>query len=490
MSPTTSNKKAWVEGSLLSAGVLLTAALLILVNYFAGRYYQRFDWTKTQIYSLSEKSENVARSLAKDIQVSVLTSPGVPLSEEVQELLARYQAISPRIKVRSLDPVKNLAEVERILEAANTRYRPGTIKVIFDDGSERRVFDDAQLAELDYSAVQMGGAPAVAAFKGEEAFTSALVDLASGKKAKVLFVTGHGEKHPQDLNSRFRGAEELLTRNNVEVESWASLGQAAVPAGTDLLVIAGPTASFVPPELAAFSAYLEGGGRLLLLLDPAISPAGKVEDLGLGTWLEGYGVKVAADVVIDPSKTVPFFGAETFALSSYGDHPVTKALSEVNLSIIVSLARSVRKGSEPAGTTVTELVKTGPEGWGETDLTGTTAATKDAVDTPGPTSVGVAVEKKAAGGEKAPAGMRLVVLGDSNFLGDDLLGSNGNAALADNAFNWLLERESLLGIPPKKPEQARLDVGADGLLKIILSIALLPVAAVAAGVAVYLKRRR
>lgn len=480
MSTTTStSKKAWLEGSLLSAGVLLTAALILFANYFGARYYERFDWTKTQIYSLSEKSTNIARTLGKDIQVSILTSPGAPLSDEVKELLARYQALSSRIKVRTLDPVKNLAEAQRLLEAAGTRYQQGSVKVIFDDGKEHRIFDDQQLAEYDYSAVQMGGAPTITAFKGEEAFTSALVDLTAGKKPKVLFVTGHGEKNPKDFNSRFQGLSQLLARNNVEIDAWASLGQAAVPAGTDLLVIAGPTASFVPPELQAFSAYLGQGGRMLLLLDPPISPAGKVEDLGLTAWLAGYGVKIAPDVAVDPAKTVPFFGPETFALSSYGDHPVTKALSEVDLSVIVSLARSVGKGSEIAGTTVTELVKSGSEGWGETDLAA--PAKKDPVDTQGPVSLGVAVEKEK---------MRLVAFGDSNFAGDDLLPSNGNAAFLDNAFNWLLARENLLGIPPKKPEQARLDLGGDGLSRIFIAIALLPVAAVAAGVAVYLKRRR
>jgi hypothetical protein len=84
----------------------------------------------------------------------------------------------------------------------------------------------------------------------------------------------------------------------------------------------------------------------------------------------------------------------------------------------------------------------------------------------------------------------MVVLGDSDFASDGLIGSGANAVLLDNAFNWLLARESLLGIPPKKPEQVRLSLTGSQLLAIYGFVALLPLAAIGGGIAVYLKRRR
>ena len=45
-----------VQGSMLSAGVLLVAGLVGIVNYLGMRYYKRFDWTSSQIYSLSDKT--------------------------------------------------------------------------------------------------------------------------------------------------------------------------------------------------------------------------------------------------------------------------------------------------------------------------------------------------------------------------------------------------------------------------------------------------
>ena len=69
--------------------------------------------------------------------------------------------------------------------------------------------------------------------------------------------------------------------------------------------------------------------------------------------------------------------------------------------------------------------------------------------------------------------------------------ANVNPTLTANSFNWLLERQKLLGIGPKKPEQARLSLGPGELSRITwTSVAGLPALAIAAGVLVWRKRRR
>jgi ABC-type uncharacterized transport system involved in gliding motility auxiliary subunit len=491
-----------VAASTLGVGVLLAAALLVLVNYFAWKYYHRFDWTSTHLYSLSEKTENVVRSLQQPVDVVVFTSPDAPLGEQAEELLDRYQALSPQLRVRTLDPVKNLSEAQRLLEQYDTRYQQGTVKVVFDSGAARRIFEESDLADYDYSAMQMGGAPTVTGFKGEAVFTGALVDLAAGERPTVLFTTGHGEKKLDDFaGNGLRGMQELLGKDNVQMEEWASLGK-PVPEGTSLLVIAGPTSPFVAPETAAFADYLEAGGRMLVLLDPSLGRSGGVQDLGLGEWLGNYGVEVGNDLVIDPDSGLPFFGADTFFVNAYGSHPVTQALAESDTPVILALARSVSVSSDTTpGLERVSLLETGAAGWGETGFDQLPEVSQGDGDRPGPVSLGVAVSKESseeaadepdAEGESAkPAsGLRMVVFGDSDFAADGQIANAGNAALVDNAVNWLLERETLLGIPPKKPEQVRLNLTGDQLLRVYLLAALLPLLAIIAGVAVFFKRRR
>jgi gliding motility-associatede transport system auxiliary component len=523
------SRRKLIESGTLGAGVVLAALLLGLVNYFGWKYYERFDWTKTKLYTLSEKSINVAKALDKDVDAVVFTSANAPLADEVQELLARYQALTPHVKVRIVDPVKNLAEAQTLLQQFDTRYVEGSVKVVFASGKDRRIFEEKDLADYDYSNMQFGGQPEVEAFKGEEAFTGALVELSSGKRPKVLFTTGHGERKLDGAGADgLRGAQELLGRDNVDMEPWGSLGQPAVPAGTDLVVVAGPTSPFAPPELQAFSDYLDHGGRMLWLIDPTLRQDGSLVDLGVGPWLAGYGVQLDDDIVIDPDRGVPFFGAETFFADSYGSHPAVKALSQAGLQVIFALARSVKPAADVGDHKVTELVKTTGAAWGETNLAGLPKVEKDDQDLAGPLAVAVAVEAKGAatdkgaaaedegteegegddpaaadaGGEGAEgaaakpasaspgAAMRLAVVGDSDFAADRLLPSAADATLLDNVFNWLLARHTLLGIPPKKPEQVRLSLSDQQLIHLYLIIALLPLAAIVGGVVVWMRRRR
>src|SRR4029077_16609445 len=53
---------------------------------------------------------------------------------------------------------------------------------------------------------------------------------------------------------------------------------------------------------------------------------------------------------------------------------------------------------------------------------------------------------------------RLVVYGDSDFATNAQLDQPGTATLIANTLNWMVQRESHLGIAAKEPEQVRLSL--------------------------------
>ena len=84
-----------------------------------------------------------------------------------------------------------------------------------------------------------------------------------------------------------------------------------------------------------------------------------------------------------------------------------------------------------------------------------------------------------------------MVYGDSDFATNQLLQANNpNVVLLTNTVNWLVEREALLDIPAKKTEQVRLTLTRDEIRNIYLLAGVLPLLAVALGVAVFIRRRR
>ena len=212
-----------------------------------------------------------------------------------------------------------------------------------------------------------------------------------------MFTTGHGEAAPDDVSPRgLSQAQDLVGRDNFAVETWSTLGVSEVPAGTDLVVVAGPQVGFLEPEMQTLTRFLIGGGSVLLLLDPILG-AGGLERTGFGPWLEGYGVKLGENIVVDPTNPLPFYSAETFFANEYGVHPITEALEDANYPVIFSLARSVDTLPQDAdaGIEVTQLLRSSAEAWGETDLTRLDAVARDDADVAGPVGLGVAVEIEA-----------------------------------------------------------------------------------------------
>jgi len=530
-------RQKWVEGSTLGVGVVMVLALLGMVNYLAARHYERFDWTTHRIYSLSEKTRDVLAGLDQNVEAVVVMNPSSEIYEQVDELLSRYAAAnSEHFSKKTLDPVRDPLEAQRLVEQHSIQKDN---VVVVATATDRRVIDAGDLAEYDYSGAQMGEAPKLVEFKGEQQITSAILALTEAEKPRILFVTGHGEAGTSELDV----ARTYLGQDNFTMDDWTPFGQTAVPANADLVVVAAPKTAFTQPELDLFTAYLDGGGRMLWLLDPVLSStdpkSARMIDLGLGDWLAGYGVAIDQDLVIDPASELPMFGPEVIFSADYGFHPIVDALRQTGTRVLLTLSRSVRKvDPPPAGMKVDELVRTSADGWGETRLDSEQLGFDDGEDVRGPVALGVAVsfpihapgdtaaESAGADPDSAvdPAGdeeqtgdddvplfdpdegaeegaekpatppekeARLVVLGDADFAGDQQIDSAGNRVLLLNAFNWLVKREKLIDIEGRKPETTHLTLAGGELWTIaVLVLVIMPGLSVAMGISVFLKRRR
>jgi ABC-type uncharacterized transport system involved in gliding motility auxiliary subunit len=472
--------------------VALGVALMLGVNWLGYRHWARGDWTKTRIYSLSETTRKIVAGLEAPVRITAVMTSRARLFKPVGELLNRYRALSPKIEVEIVDPEKNPARAETLVREFGIRQNT----VIFRSGDKKKYVEEDKLAEFDFAGAGMGGAPEMKAFKGEQAFTSAILEVTENKTARVYFTAGHGESTLEGVE-RGRGyseAKQLLERDNVTVATWDSLGKGEVPADASAVVVAGPRAVFLAPETAALQKYLAGGGRALFLLDPVLPGAtAPADDYGLGALLSGYGVKLANDIVIDPANAVPMVGPETLIANHYGSHPIVRSLSDQSLPVLFPVARSVARAEAKAGspTVATMLVETTSDGWGETGLANLDAVLKDAQDVPGPVTIALAVgpEEKDARKEAEKAA-RIVVIGNSRFLANGSLGNAGNANLFLNAIHWLTGEEKLVGIAPKTPEQASLQVSQSQINRIgLFVVAGMPLFAILLGVWVWYRRR-
>ena len=470
--------------------VVLAIALTVMVNWLGARRWVRKDLTSTKIYTLSEKTENILSDLSDEIDVVVLMTPATPMYDQVHELLERYKAASDKISVDYIDPDREPLKTTQLaekfgVEVANT--------VVFVLGDRTKYVTSDQMAEMDYSGMQYGQGPTMRAFKGEEQFTSAILSLVAPSVPKIYFVTGHGEASleggggPADRSLTVLG--DTLKRENMEAAD-VSLLSGEVPADADVLAIVGPTRAYTEPEIEALDAFLDRGGRMLVALDPLIEPSGTMRPTRLEDLLAARGVTVNNDLVVDPSRRLPFYDLSAVYLDDFLSHPVTSGLE--GFAVLLTVARSLTADDDTAAV----LVQTSDEGWGETDLSmllrGDPVAVDDA-DTAGPVAVAVAVEGAGTmpeGDEAEPLDFRLVVFGDSDFMTDLDIANAGNAVLAGNAFNWLAARDSLVGIPPRDVEQVSLFLTQQQMRNLLLLVLVfMPGAAILAGILVWRRRR-
>ena len=475
-------KQTVFAASSVSAGIVLAVALVGMVNWIGYRHYARADWTSSKLFSLSEKSRNVLKGITSEVRVVVLMTPSTPLFSETKELLDRYKAASPKVQVEFIDPDRDPLRTKALAQefgvsSANT--------VVFSAAGRKKYVTSDQLAEYDYSGMQMGQAPKMKAFKGEEQFTAAILGVVNPKVPKVYFSTGHGEHDPDGMDGEgYSQLRDAVKRDNFDVQK-TSLLSGTVPADCDLLVVAGPRAPFAEQEKAALKGYLDKGGRALVLLDPVLGNRSRPS--GLEEFVKAYGVQVNNDLVIDPGRRLPFFDLSAVYVNEFRSHPVVDGMQ--GLAVLLPVARSVTTATAPgAGSTI--LLTTSDQGWGETDLAGVLAGkpvAKDATDTPGPVPLGVAAQSD----KDKENGWRLVVFGNSAFAANQNLGNAGNANLGLNAVDWLAKQEQALGIAPRTPEQVQLFLSATQMRNVLLiSLIGLPGCAIALGVAVWWRRRR
>jgi ABC-type uncharacterized transport system involved in gliding motility auxiliary subunit len=487
----------------LAISIALGLGILVLVNFIGSRRYARFDWTTTGRYSLSEKTVNVLKGLKSPVQVTVFMTAGTPLYPEVDELLKRYKAKSALLTVETLDPTRNPVRAKTFVEETGVR----NLAVVFRASDKKKIVTEDRIVEYDYSRARMGGEPSVKSFRGEQEFTSAILSVTQAKAPKVVFTTGHGERKFDAARSRegFSEVAESLKADNCTVEEWATLGAAVVPVGADLVVVAGPRTPFTEPERDVLKKSLDTGGRILFFLDVEFPPGASstLSDFGLGPLLTSLGVELGSDIVVDPKNTLPMMGAETVFAKSFRSHPVTKLLA--GLPVVFPLARSVSAVQAPVkGWKATPLIETSPDGWGETslkDLEKTGLPKKDDRDVKGPVSLAAAVEADeppravpddgTKPGDAPQKRARVVVFGDADWASNAGIANAANRLLLSSAVNWALERESLVAIPPKSADQVavtltRRDMGQVAFVVLLL----LPLAAVAMGIAIWVRRRK
>jgi ABC-type uncharacterized transport system involved in gliding motility auxiliary subunit len=133
-------------------------------------------------------------------------------------------------------------------------------------------------------------------------------------------------------------------------------------------------------------------------------------------------------------------------------------------------------------------VSTSADAWAETSYR-ETQVRRDDNEAKGPLGLAAVVEPSTPDSRKG----RLIIVGDADFVSNDILSSVSNVGNLDlfmNAVNWLSTEEELITIRPKAPEDRQITLTAPQARAIIYSnIIFVPVLVLVAGGLVWWRRR-
>ncbi|HTB59424.1 MAG TPA: Gldg family protein [Polyangia bacterium] len=483
---------------------ILVAAIALMANAIAARHFVRGDWTRASLYALSDETVNVLRDLPRPVTATIFLYPkrdserARAIAGFVRELTERFSRASDgKFQAEIVDPDRAPDRAE----AAAKRYGIGAYEmgqgvVIFTSGARSKVITEEDLVEPEVDAEGEPG-PTIHAWRGEAAFVSALLAVTDDRPPLVCFSKGHGEPDLESLeDGGYATFAENVRRDGDETRALDKLADAA-GVGCRVLVIAEPTRAFSAPEIAAVESFVDAGGRLLVMVGPVFGPGGVAfAHVGLEALAARYGVALGDDLVVDPTHASDVEGPSVWAAGrdSYLPHPISARLGG-RLTFWPRTRQVTPLSPAPAGLTVTPLVRTSAEGWGETDLPtirGDADLTFDAaVDRRGPVTVAVAVERAATGA--APV-TRLAFLGTGRLVMNYRLSGvtlrDYDADFVLSTIAWLADREARIGIGPKVTGRVALSLtSSDVSWAFRLFVIGLPLLALIAGAWVAVRRR-
>ncbi len=468
--------------------IFLLAVLVFIANYLGARHFERWDLSRGQKYSLSEKTTSLLEELEEPVEIIIRLRATSRIADDVGDLIREMQFIAgDNLQVETMNPELDISREQEL--QADYAFRQGSDLVLVRNprnDQHRFVYENEmiELAPLDpYQAMaDQKAEPDIAAFTGEQKIVSALIEVLEERQPKVYFTQGHnevaiGEESPASLFL------EALAQENVVAEELRLAAIEGVPDDAAAVVIASPKYDFTLKEVQALEDYWAGGGRILMLLDP------NMWTTNLESFAKRRAIEPRGDRIL---RTLQLEGVNVIVPQVMTQFPpdsiMTQGLEDAN-AMLKGHTQSLGMSAELARELELELsgLMFATEGyWGETQPEAEVVEFQEDQDYAFPLAVAAAVEPTSDSDQQP----RAVIIGNGAIIQNEAA-KNVTEDFMLNVMNWLLDRDYLIGIPPRERNLAMLTLTPEQKGRIwFYCVVLVPLVPAGAGIIIWLKRRR
>jgi ABC-type uncharacterized transport system involved in gliding motility auxiliary subunit len=290
------------------AFVAIALVAVVLLNVLAVKVlHARIDLTKRGLYSLSQGTRRTLGRLTDNLTITIYWTPDQPAPANDDERLLREQldeyvaASRGRLEVRWVrtdnDERKRQAEgascTKRVLQTVNTASDQANLAEVFRCITFSYLRSTEQIAFVN---------PGV---EGMEYQITSIVKKMIDPERAIGFLAGHDEGSPEQalpyLSRILQEAHLGYTTRTIDLHG----GEEEIPADIKGLVIMGPARRIEERELRRINSYLMRGGSVAVFAGgTAITgsdtrPTAARAEHNLNGLLEGYGVTINPDIVLD-----------------------------------------------------------------------------------------------------------------------------------------------------------------------------------------------
>jgi len=439
----------WREQRAAAVPIAALAAIVIALNfnYQASLFWRRWDLSAAGVNSLSLDTRLVLQEISDRVDIRVFYSDkidyqGVPLLRRVRELLDEYRNHSAYICPHYADAVLEPEEAARAAAEMGLDLGQMPQVAVMEYRGRRRLVPSYALLKQPDVAQRLAGIRA-ASFHGELAFTLALKQMLDPRVVRIYAATGHGELAVSGTEEQPRSMGkwmQALRHDGFDVQPLLLKGQ-DIPADSGVLLLAGPRLPLGREICDAIRRYLDGGGRLLLLL-PSAKLAGaaseRAEDADLLDLAAACGARVEANAIFDTRNNDNGIASAILAVTPEGGDLAPIGRQAV---CVFPYARSLRENlaAERDGWLIERLL---------TSCETAVARTKvdpGEIARSGPHVLAVAAARPAAAGRPEA---RAVIVGNADFVSNIFVDRMHNREWALGLVHWLAGRDYQLRIPP------------------------------------------
>lgn len=465
--------RAFRAGGYSLAAAAIVIAIAVALNLMVGALpasWTKVDLTDTGLYSLSSQTEQLVAGLEEDVTVYWIVQDGSQDST-MEQLLERYKSLSKHLDVVEKDPVVYPSFAQQYTDA--TLYNNSLIVVC---GDRSRYISYYDIYVTDYSSYYTNGTTSTQ-FAGESELTSAIDYVTNEDLPTVYTLTGHGESDlPSELSE---GAED----ENLLLEELSLVNGEDVPEDADAIILYSPQRDISSDEKDALLTYLQGGGKLLLATDYTDTDMPNLAEL-----MEYYGTALMDGIVLEGDSDHHMRGYNYYLLPDINSHDITQPLMD-GYYILMPVAQGITVSDELRdGLTVTQLLTTSDSAYAKADGYNITTFDKEEGDTDGPFALGVAITEEVEGGQTGIVWLTTSYMFDSD---NNMRVAGANNDLFLNALDWMCQRESAISIRAKDLSTEYLTVpSSTASTWSVILVAVVPLAFLACGAVVTIRRRR